>query len=100
MNPRPNFRPAVMMRQVPQAAKLAMQSSAVYGAVTLGMVILAGRVYDSVVAGRSATAAGGGNAEPAQAPVRAAPAPARIHAYRDAFEEGLVAFNTFSLSSH
>ena len=84
------------MRQVPQAAKLAMQSSAVYGAVTLGMVILAGRVYDSVVAGRTAA----GTAEPAQAPVRVAPAPARIHAYKDAFEEGLVAFNTFSLSSH
>lgn len=80
-----NSQVSKVVSRLPQPAKLAIQSSFVYGAVTLGLVILAQRVIANTTQGA---------AKSAQPTPRVAAA--RVHT-PIAFDEGLVAFNSFSL---
>ena len=78
------------VKRLPQAARLAIKSSVVYGAVTLGFVILASRVVEQFAASQR------DNTPSSTAPKVAAPTPARMH-MPTAFDESLVAFNSFTL---
>jgi len=79
-----NAQVSKVVSRLPQPAKLAIQSSFVYGAATLGLVILAQRV----IANNTKSAK-------SQQPTPRVAA-TRVHA-PTAFDEGLVAFNSFSL---